>query len=352
MKKHHRNETDCLNCGTELSGKYCHNCGQENLQLKESFRHMMTHAIADYFHFDHQFFHTLKPLLFQPGKLTNEYMAGKRVQYLHPVKMYIFISLLYFLLLFSVKENDEIVIKTDKAGAKKEEIEKATKAIETNKALNQDQKKKAIAAIGGIIVSKHKDGKTDTTFTAADDFLTTTKDTSYDQYLTKQKKLSPAQQDGFLKRYLNKKAIAWNQRGGTNSKEMIGEAVKHNTPKLMFFLLPMFALLLMVAFYKNKKYYVENLIFSFHLHCFIFLFLTLIMLLNRVIPENFAGFNNWIKFFAALAIPYYIYRALRAVFNRSPFRTVTKMIGLSLSYSMIFSISFLLLIILSAMLTI
>src|SRR5476651_1803657 len=100
MKKHYRAENDCLNCGATLQGKFCHVCGQENLEIKESFGHMMNHAISDYFHFDYQFFHTLKPLFFKPGLLTNEYMAGRRVQYLHPVKMYIFISLVYFLLFF------------------------------------------------------------------------------------------------------------------------------------------------------------------------------------------------------------------------------------------------------------
>src|ERR1700742_2970029 len=100
MKKHYRQENDCLNCGTTLQGHYCHVCGQENLQIKESFGHMMNHAISDYFHFDHQFFHTIKPLLFKPGYLTNEYMAGRGARNLHPVKMYIFISIVYFLLVF------------------------------------------------------------------------------------------------------------------------------------------------------------------------------------------------------------------------------------------------------------
>jgi hypothetical protein len=100
MKKHYRKENDCLNCGAMLTGKYCPNCGQENLEIHESFGHMMNHAISDYFHFDHQFFHTLRPLFLKPGYLTNQYMSGKRAQYLHPVKMYIFISIVYFLLLF------------------------------------------------------------------------------------------------------------------------------------------------------------------------------------------------------------------------------------------------------------
>ena len=117
MKKHYRHENDCLNCGTQLQGKYCHSCGQENLQIKESFGHMITHAVGDYFHFDHQFFHTLKPLFLSPGKLTNEYMAGKRVQYLHPVKMYIFISLVYFVLLFSNSGHGDERVKHDKKSA-------------------------------------------------------------------------------------------------------------------------------------------------------------------------------------------------------------------------------------------
>ncbi|NNU33074.1 DUF3667 domain-containing protein [Mucilaginibacter sp. S1162] len=94
---------------------------------------MMNHAISDYFHFDHQFFHTLKPLLFKPGKLTNEYMAGKRVQYLHPVKMYIFISLVYFLLLFQSGFEPVKVNQTHNGKPTKKEI--AANAKELDKVL-------------------------------------------------------------------------------------------------------------------------------------------------------------------------------------------------------------------------
>jgi hypothetical protein len=95
--KNYRLENDCLNCGTKVAIRFCTNCGQENLQIKESFGQVMKHAVSDYFHFDHQLLHTLKPLFFQPGKLTNEYMAGRRTQYLHPVKMYLFMSVVYIL---------------------------------------------------------------------------------------------------------------------------------------------------------------------------------------------------------------------------------------------------------------
>src|SRR5271154_3713846 len=146
MKKHYRQENDCLNCGTILEGHYCHNCGQENLQIRESFGHMMNHAISDYFHFDHQFFHTLKPLLFKPGFLTNEYMAGRRTQYLHPVKMYIFISIVYFLLLF---QSAHETVTTNNVNRKKpadtkktaNALDRASKAIEKNTKLRAHKKK-------------------------------------------------------------------------------------------------------------------------------------------------------------------------------------------------------------------
>src|ERR1700753_1739269 len=114
MKKH-RDQKNCLNCGNTFTGNFCNNCGQENLHLKESFGHVMTHAIADYFHFDQKFFHTLKPLLCNPGKLTIDYNEGKRVQYLHPVRMYIFISLVYFLLVF---QKDHELVKVNNTGKK------------------------------------------------------------------------------------------------------------------------------------------------------------------------------------------------------------------------------------------
>lgn len=358
MKKHYRHENDCLNCGSELQGKYCHSCGQENLQIKESFGHMITHAVSDYFHFDHQFFHTLKPLLFSPGKLTNEYMAGRRVQYLHPVKMYIFISLVYFLVLFSSKNREVIQIDGGKPGDKKELAkrkkarESVAKSIKENSALSQEQKKRALVAIEQFETKKRKDGTIDTIYKGDGDmFLTTSKDTSYEQYLTAQQKLPPAKRDGFLQRYYNKKAIAWNNRGGTNSKEMIGEAVKHNTPKLMFFLLPMFALMLKMTFYKNKKFYVEHLIFSFHLHCFLFLFLTLVMLIGLAVPDKWDNIEEGLQTFATISVLLYLYLSLKAVYKRSVWRTITKMFGLMMSYLTVFGISFVILVIISAIFT-
>jgi len=352
MKKHYRHENDCLNCGTVLEGKYCHNCGQENLELKESFGHMMNHAISDYFHFDHQFFHTLKPLFFKPGYLTNEYMAGRRVQYLHPVKMYIFISLVYFLLFFQQKGNSPV--KFNYRQLTPIELAKSVKAIEQSQYIPPQAKKEAINDLykdnGYIIVKNHpikdtskKEKERVREETANPHIINpSTTDTSYAQYTANQNKLPEAKRDGWLENYYNKKAFAINKQK-INIREVVEEGIQHNFPKMMFVLLPLFALILSITFYKNKKFYVEHLIYAFHLHCFIFLFLTVLMILKFVIPSSWETLVGWLEFAASIAIMLYIYKSLRAVYHRGRFRTITKMIGMSITYSVAFFVCFVIL---------
>jgi hypothetical protein len=341
MKKHYRKENDCLNCGTILEGKYCPNCGQENLELKENFGHMMSHAISDYFHFDHLFFHTLKPLLLKPGKLTNEYMAGRRAQYLHPVKMYIFISIVYFLLLF---QSGHEVINVNKPAAKPVNIEKAmdsvSYAIAHNPSISPARKKKLEEEIAKAKTSKlhtkitddEKDNRGPNTW-----FHPISKDSTYKQYIIKQQKLPEDEKDGFLEKQWNKKTFEYREKYGPSAKEVFLDELRHNTPKMMFLMLPLFALILRITFWKNKKYYVEHLIYTFHFHCFLFLFLGVIMLLQMAIPESWETTIGWLKALATFYIMWYIYRSLRVVYHRSRFRTVTKMIGMSFMYLFAFT---------------
>lgn len=96
-----RNEKNCLNCGAEVAGRYCQVCGQENIATKESFGHLLSHFFNDITHFDGKFFESARYLLTQPGKLTYEYVSGRRVRYLNPIRMYVFTSAFFFLLYFS-----------------------------------------------------------------------------------------------------------------------------------------------------------------------------------------------------------------------------------------------------------
>lgn len=113
-----RTDKNCLNCGAEVLGRYCQACGQENLEPKETFLHLVSHFVNDVTHFDGKFFSTLKYLLFRPGFLSKEYVRGRRMSYLHPIRMYVFTSAIFFIIFFSlIGDKGMIGVKTESFSA-------------------------------------------------------------------------------------------------------------------------------------------------------------------------------------------------------------------------------------------
>ena len=104
-----RKEKNCLNCKATLYGRYCHVCGQENLEPKETVWHLVQHFFNDITHFDGKFFATVKYLLRKPGFLSLEYVAGRRMSYLNPIRMYVFTSAIFFIILFAIKDPKDMV---------------------------------------------------------------------------------------------------------------------------------------------------------------------------------------------------------------------------------------------------
>lgn len=87
----------CANCGTVLADRYCGHCGQD-AHATLSIRHFAGEFVEGLFHFDSTFWRTFLPLLFRPGFLTVEYLNGKRKSYAPPLRSYLVLSLLYFLM--------------------------------------------------------------------------------------------------------------------------------------------------------------------------------------------------------------------------------------------------------------
>ena len=104
-----RAEKICLNCRTELNGRYCHVCGQENVEPKHTLWGLITHFFNDITHFDGKFFSTVKYLMWKPGFLPAEYVRGRRANYLDPVRMYIFTSAVFFLILYASVDTNFLV---------------------------------------------------------------------------------------------------------------------------------------------------------------------------------------------------------------------------------------------------
>src|SRR5947208_8395154 len=88
--------TQCENCGAQLSGKYCAQCGQPAIDYRRSFRHVIVDVLDSFLNWDSKFFATLALLIVKPWRLTSEFLAGKRVRYLHPLRLYLLASILFF----------------------------------------------------------------------------------------------------------------------------------------------------------------------------------------------------------------------------------------------------------------
>ncbi|RZJ24496.1 MAG: DUF3667 domain-containing protein, partial [Flavobacterium sp.] len=112
MSKHSiRTDKTCLNCKYVVDNRYCPNCGQENTETRKTFHHLFVHFFEDLTHYENAFWKTIRDLIIKPGSLTREYLSGKRMSYLAPVRLYIFISFVTFLVIALLPDRSSEPIK-------------------------------------------------------------------------------------------------------------------------------------------------------------------------------------------------------------------------------------------------
>ena len=97
---------DCLNCGTRLRGQYCGNCGQRARNRLISLWQLLSEAFGDLLELDSRLWRTLIPLLIRPGQLTRDYLEGRRARYMPPFRMYLVLSVIFFVVAFFDPRDD------------------------------------------------------------------------------------------------------------------------------------------------------------------------------------------------------------------------------------------------------
>src|SRR2546426_8602142 len=96
--------THCENCGAALVGHYCAQCGQPAIDYRRSFRHVIVDVLDSFLNWDSRFFATIALLIAKPWQLTNEYVTGKRVRHVNPLRLYLLTSIVFFFAVnYSVK---------------------------------------------------------------------------------------------------------------------------------------------------------------------------------------------------------------------------------------------------------
>ncbi len=114
--EHSDEGSHCRNCDFALKGQYCSNCGQRARVRMITVWELLRDLFGDVFELDSRLWRSLMPLLFKPGHLTLEYLEGRRVRYMPPFRMYLVISVLFFLLISLFSDSDGIKIVADDDG--------------------------------------------------------------------------------------------------------------------------------------------------------------------------------------------------------------------------------------------
>lgn len=285
-----REEKVCLNCNAELHGRFCHECGQENVQLRRPIWAIPGIFLSTTFNLDSKFIRSLKYLLFRPGYLSKEFVDGKRSSYHQPIRMYLVTSFI-FLFISSIAFNrvqNKVDEQTQSNIATKEDSI-AVQNIESS-GLNFNINTPETDTLEGDKMSK-------------EDFA---------------KSMKAAQ-------------------------DVIGKT-KSNLPYLLWISLPAFALLLKLLYIRRKKFfYWDHLIFSIHLYSFNFLFICLGFGIQEltwlfVKGNGFNSFTNIYNIIAVIISSIYVFLGMKKFYGQNIVKTILKFMLLTFMVIVTFSL--------------
>ena len=283
----------CKNCEQDFEKgfQFCPHCGQKtNDELTLGI--LFYNTISNYFSFDARFFKSYIPLMFRPGYLPNKFIEGKRLLYLHPAQLYLFISVVFFFL-FSImtRETTQEFETALKKGFDKTEAVLDT--IQSKPLLDSIQSEEALRILNDNKVNlgvknlkdldsliKNNVGKkpmVNSSFDFNEKEIDSLIDINApDSAILKTMGLND--DAGYFKRKLYSQALKfYKQRNGGS----ILQAFYDSIPIAMFILLPIFALLLKL-FYFRKGSFSYHLVFSFYFFSFLFMVFSILILADLI----------------------------------------------------------------------
>jgi hypothetical protein len=282
----------CANCGARLAGAYCSACGQRAHEHVLSLREFLGEAAEALTHADSRFWRTFTPLLFRPGFLTQQFIAGRRVRFLPPFRLYLVLSVVFFLLVPLTAHAPDGEAAVDIRAELQREIEASTDP--DVKPLLQSQLRQ-LDALGARLAP----GATD--------------DASYCRTLPGMDSVP-----GWMRPRL---VSACGKARSDNGREL-GHSLVHNLGRAMFVLLPLLALVMTLMYRRQKRLYVEHLLLLLHNHAFAFLSLSLLMVATRFLVSD-----AWVGTLGVVLANYsawYLYLSMRRVYGQGWIVTLVK----------------------------
>lgn len=294
MAKKRRKFVQCPNCGYtfEEVNNYCPNCGQENHDLNVPVKHLVEEFFESTLHYDTKFWLTFKYLLTRPGYLTEKFNLGKRVSYVPPFRLYVFVSIFFFTAV-ALFASDGLVISD--AQSAKNQLE-TTNPEAVAQILQADSLARVKAGLPANDTSSFIAGDTSSV-------------------------IINEEVDNKFRNFLK-------------NEEQSRQKLLKNISFMMFVLMPFFGFILYLFYRSQRRNYVEHLMFSVHFHTFVFL-LIMFAILVEVIFSNIDT-NGWVFLISMV----YLFFALHYVYKESYLRTAVKLIPIGLTYLISLAILF------------
>ena len=369
----------CENCHLPLNGPFCAHCGQEANSKLKYFWVVIMHLLDDIFSFDSRASRTVWPLVTKPAFLTNEYFAGRRVHYVPPLRLYLFISIVFFITLkffagsdnsnvISINDNKDLVTQVKSHIGKLEAEQDLLQKVPSENIERLDEITRLdtdVAKFNHYLADLNRDYSSgqnkeiikitrellELEFDHAGEALSSKEQERFDKLVARRLKVANGgiiskelnignNEDGslsfdflsedknkklneFVKELKEKAEKAFNSDTGPLIEQVIGKL-----PQLMFILLPLFAVLLKVMFIFSKRLYMEHLTVALHSHSFIFIAVLLsemFDLLDNYLAESSPSIGN---FFGVVSggllvwIPIYLFLMQKRVYKQGAFFTL------------------------------
>jgi len=324
-KDRHRPLTHCENCGAQLQGHWCGQCGQAAVDYRRSFRHVVADVLESFLNWDSKFFTTIALLVLKPWRLTNEFLAGKRVRYVNPLRLYLLASILFFFAVnygakdlrlqpgkLSPKDRAELeadLKKGDLPPAAREQLEALLRESPSPSSSRQSTSPSPTTNVPSPSPGPETDkqrqehGKIDERpFVVFDQAKSTTP----------------------FERWIEARAKEKMGEHGTKMGLFIATLFS-NLPYMMLCCIPLFAFVLKILYIRRHIFYIDHLIYALHIHTFAYVGIMLIVLatigLNRTAPGPIAG---WIIALLWIGFVMQIFLSIRRVYRQGWFTSVFK----------------------------
>tara|TARA_B110000211_G_scaffold149045_1_gene169691 strand:- start:817 stop:1791 length:975 start_codon:yes stop_codon:yes gene_type:complete len=292
----------CLNCGKPLLSNYCGTCGQEAKDFRRPFFKLSSEAIQSLFELDGRAFRTLFFLLTKPAHLSKEYFSGRRAQYTPPLRLFLVISVSFFLLvsfytsILSVEE----ALNPDVSGSSDERSDEES-----------------------IILGSDEDGEGDN---ALEEILSFVENINL-PFLDDQSNAN-------LRKVMSAQAEANLNTLADNPTEFARGYLEYITV-FMLLMIPLLAFIQKLIYLRTGHYYVEHLVLTLHNHAFI-IFVVFVNSLTGMVEESQVPVLNTLFGFLGAAIYIwmwvYLFLSLKNYFQQGYGITLLKYITATIFY--------------------